>query len=208
MPRSRRPGRIRSAAPGSTRPASAARRRAAPALRPPRSRRRAPPRASRPRRACRARPAPAARATSQTAAAARARARTRARRSGTRPPTPGRRRCRTVAGARRYRHGAGLTLRELRPLARLLQACLRRSLTRGSRVRSWRRLSSPRSAGSASISALAIPWRTASAWPEMPPPWIRARTSMRSRVARRPRAAGARPPDACGAGSRPRASGR
>ena len=31
--------------------------------------------------------------------------------------------------------------------------------------------------GSISVSARAIPWRTAPAWPLMPPPWTRTRTS-------------------------------
>src|SRR6201999_1766770 len=62
-------------------------------------------------------------------------------------------------------------------LRAFLKPALRRSLTRASRVRKPRRLRSPRSSASISVNALAMPWRTAPAWPETPPPWTRTRTS-------------------------------
>ena len=68
-------------------------------------------------------------------------------------------------------------LRELRPLAGLLEPRLAALLLRASRVSRPRRLSSPRSSGSISVSARATPWRTAPAWPAMPPPWTRTTTS-------------------------------
>src|ERR1700688_445916 len=45
-----------------------------------------------------------------------------------------------------------------------------RSTTRGSRVTKPPRLSTLRSSGSCLISALDMPWRTAPAWPDNPPP--------------------------------------
>src|SRR5262249_39256869 len=45
-----------------------------------------------------------------------------------------------------------------------------RSTTRGSRVRNPPRLSTARRSGSKLVSALEMPWRTAPAWPDSPPP--------------------------------------
>src|SRR5580704_1366089 len=45
-----------------------------------------------------------------------------------------------------------------------------RSTTRGSRVTKPPRLRTLRSSGSCRISALEMPWRTAPAWPDSPPP--------------------------------------
>src|SRR5215203_1258190 len=45
-----------------------------------------------------------------------------------------------------------------------------RSTTRGSRVRNPPRLRTGRRSGSKLVSALEMPWRTAPAWPDRPPP--------------------------------------
>ncbi len=75
---------------------------------------------------------------------------------------------------------SGLALGELRPLARLLEAGLLALL--GARVTREEAalFSSPRRFGSASSSAREMPWRSAPACADTPPPCIRATTSMRS----------------------------
>ena len=137
-------GRARAAARAPRRPASAAPRRAAPDHRRQRCRRRAPTRASRPRRACRARPGPAGSPAGQTPAAARpsANASSGVRNSPTAPRTPSVPNSFCFGSPRPSR--GGLALGELGRLRAFLSPALRRSLTRGSRVRSCRRLSSPR----------------------------------------------------------------
>jgi len=45
-----------------------------------------------------------------------------------------------------------------------------RSTTRESRVRNPPRFKTPRRSGSKAVSALEMPWRTAPAWPDSPPP--------------------------------------
>src|SRR5919202_5743905 len=65
-------------------------------------------------------------------------------------------------------------------LRAFLRPAFLRSFTRGSRVRKPRRLSSPRRFGSASRSARLMPWRSAPAWADTPPPCRRATTSIRA----------------------------
>ena len=62
-------------------------------------------------------------------------------------------------------------------LRAFLRPAFLRSTWRASRVRNPCRFRSPRRLASASMSAFEIPWRSAPAWPEMPPPSMRARTS-------------------------------
>ena len=64
----------------------------------------------------------------------------------------------------------GYRLENCGALRALCSPAFLRSTTRASRVRKPSRLSGTRSSGSASTSARAIPWRTAPAWPEGPPP--------------------------------------
>src|SRR5207237_2557617 len=78
------------------------------------------------------------------------------------------------------RHSPRQRLENCGRLRAFLSPAFLRSLTRGSRVRKPRRLSSPRRLGSASSSARETPWRSAPACAEIPPPCSRATTSIRS----------------------------
>ena len=109
----------------------------------------------------------------------------RARRSGPRRRRRGRHPSRTAAGPTSASPGgappeeAPLPLRELRRLAGLVEpGLLALDDARVARQEALA-LETPRSSGSASTSARAMPWRSAPAWPEAPPPWIRARMSKR-----------------------------
>ena len=70
-----------------------------------------------------------------------------------------------------------LALGELRPLAGLLEAGLAALLDPRVAGQHAPALELGAKPGSTSQSARAMPWRTAAAWPEMPPPWTRTRTS-------------------------------
>ena len=75
-------------------------------------------------------------------------------------------------------------------LRAFLRPAFLRSFTRASRVRKPRRLSSDRRFGSASISAREMPWRSAPACADTPPPCMRGDDVHPALVADRSRAAG------------------